>query len=351
LARFPAPDYQFHQIGSGPYRFVDYVPTDRLSLSANPEYAWAPPVYRRDKPAVSAFEFGFYEDPATRALALEQGEVHVVGEVPPHDAERLIADGGFRLVPVAIPGMPMQFFFNTRAGPTADPVVRMALIHAVDRQEVVQIVFSGMSPVAVAPLTADMLEPAYQSTLPRFDPQASGELLEEAGWIESGGSRAKDGEALRLRVVVPNWGSHPDVAQLLDLAWEAAGAQVEVTVTAGFGPLQESAASGQYEVIAFNSFGTDPDLLSSFYSSGGLFNWSGVQDEELDRLLSQARATLAPGVRAGMYSRIAHRIDELALGFPIRDYVNLVVADRRLEGLRFSPQGWFPYLIEVSLGP
>ena len=40
-----------------------------------------------------------------------------------------------------------------------------------------------------------------------------------------------------------------------------------------------------------------------------------------------------------------------ALLLPIRDYVNLVVAHTRVQGLRFSAEGWFPILVDLRLAP
>ncbi len=40
---------------------------------------------------------------------------------------------------------------------------------------------------------------------------------------------------------------------------------------------------------------------------------------------------------------------ELALVLPLRDYVNLNVAQDSVDGLRFDAQGWFPWLIDVRL--
>ncbi|MGD8603300.1 MAG: ABC transporter substrate-binding protein, partial [Anaerolineales bacterium] len=146
-------EYQFHQVGTGPYRFIDYVPNDHLTLERNPDYAWGPDFYHNQVAEIDQIIFRFYEDPATRALALENGEVDIIGEVPQLDAERLAASGEFQLYPVTIPGQPLQYFLNTTNAPTDDVVVRRALIHAIDRQSIVETVFGSYSPIALGPLS------------------------------------------------------------------------------------------------------------------------------------------------------------------------------------------------------
>lgn len=344
-------DYQFHQVGSGPFRFVEYIPDDRLTLTRNEDYRWAPPASRQPTASLAGAEFRFFVDVPTRALALESGQVDVIGEVPAHDAQRLVDSGDFRLYPVAIPGQPMQILFHLSVPPTDDPRVRQALVLAVDRQAIVDTVFAGMSPVARGPLSSNLPGFEEEAEFPVHDPVKSAALLEDAGWRLEDGQRRRDGQPLSLHLVVPNWGSHPEVAQLLQVAWEAIGAEVQVEVAAGFGPLREAQARGEYHAIALNFFGTDPDLLTPFYETGGLYNWLELADPEVDSLLAEGRSAVDPAVRRSAYARLARRIRDEAWILPIRDYVNLVAAHHRVQGMRFSPQGWFPYLIEFSLAP
>ena len=345
-------EYQYHQVGTGPYRFVEYVPNDHLTLSRYEDYDWAPSIYKQRKASIETIVFRFYEDPATRALALESGEVDVIGEVPHLDAARLDADEDFELHPIAIPGQPMQFLFNTLRSPTDDVRVREALIAAVDRADVVETVFGAHSPVANGPLTAVTKSYTPNVPFPGYDPDHAADLLDAAGWQEEDidGIRTREGEELHIHIVAPPWGSNSEVAQLLRAAWEKLGATVEIEIAPGFGPLNEAQASGAYHLIGINLFDSDPDLLRAFYSSDGFYNWSGYSDIILDYLLNSATAVSQDDdLRWGLYADAAVHIRDQALLIPIRDYVNLVVTNNRLEGLHFSAQGWFPLLIDLKM--
>ena len=139
---------------------------------------------------------------------------------------------------------------------------------------------------------------------------------------------------------------------MISAAWGELGIQVTLEIAPGFGPLREVQQSGEYHLIGINFFGTDPDLLRSFYSSDGFYNWSGYHDSELDSLLTEAMTiTHDKAERQAYYGEVSALIREQMLIVPIRDYVNLVVARSNLEGLRFSPQGWFPYLIDLRRAP
>ena len=345
-------DYQFNQVGTGPYRFVEYIPNDRLTLARNPDYAWAPSIYQQSQAEIENIIFRFYEDPSTRAFALESGEIDIIGEVPPHDATRLSVDDDFSLYPVSIPGQPMQFFFNTQLTPTDDVIVRRALIHAVDRSYAVNTVFGVYSTVAHSPFSANAFNFESQDLNLNYDPTTAMALLEAAGWTDEDGDgiRSKDNVPLELRIVSPPWGSNSEIAQLIRADWETIGASVILEVAPGFGPLKEAQTQGEYHAIGINFFGTDPDLLRSFFSSDGLYNWTGFADPEQDQLLLQASQTsLHPEERLRLYRQFVSDVEEEALLLPIRFYVNLVVASKHIEGLHFSAQGWYPILIDLRI--
>ncbi|MGB2896995.1 MAG: ABC transporter substrate-binding protein [Anaerolineales bacterium] len=352
LHQWGASEYQFHQVGTGPYRFVEYIPNDRITLEHNPDYAWGPTIYENSKASIERIVFYFYEDAASRALALERREVDIMGEIPPHEAERLAASADFSLLPVAIPGQPLQFFFNTTASPTDDLRVRQALILAVDKKSIVLTVFGSHSPIGSNPLSQAGFNRIALLPPSAHNPEEARELLDETGWILDGQDafRKRDGEPLVIKLIAPSWGSNSEVAQLVKAGWENIGVEVELIIAPGFGPLKEIQSSGDYHAIGINFFGTDADLLRSFYASDGFYNWTGFSDSEIDQLLTEAaRTTLDSDHREGLYSQIVRAIAENTLVLPIRDYVNLVVAHQSVEGLKFSAQGWFPNLIDVQL--
>jgi peptide/nickel transport system substrate-binding protein len=350
LEHWSAAEYQFHQVGTGPYRFVEYIPNDHLTLERNLDYDWGPTIYQNQIAEIDQIIFRFYEDPATRALALENGEVDIIGEVPQHDAERLVDSGLFTLYPIAIPGQPLQYFLNTTQSPTDDAAVRSALIHAVDRQTIVETVFGTYSPVASGPLSLITMGASDLGPSLAYDPTLAAELLENAGWTLDGDTNLwmLDDEILRLTIVAPPWGSNSEVAQLISADWQEMGAQVTVEIAPGFGPLKEAQTAGAYHAIGINFFGTDPDLLRSFFSSDGLYNWANLDNANIDGLL--LAAAMEPSTtRSQIYADFHQELAELAALLPIREYVNLVVARSTVTNLRYDAQAWNPILIDLSL--
>ncbi|MGD8759797.1 MAG: ABC transporter substrate-binding protein, partial [Anaerolineales bacterium] len=255
---------------------------------------------------------------------------------------------------VPIPGQPLQFFFNTQNPPTDQVEVRQALIMAVDRSSIVNTVFGEYSPVAQGPLAANTLGYSAVHSAPDYAPDQAGDLLSQSGWAlnQEDGLRYREDAPLDLLIIVPPWGSSSEVAQLVAAAWESLGSQVRIEVALGFGKLKEAQEAGEYHAISFNTFGTDPDLLQSFYVSNAIYNWSGIADPDIDALLEDAaQVSFDPELRALLYHSFADWVHENALTLPIRDYVNVVVANSRVQNLRFTYQGWAPLLFDLEFAP
>ena len=351
LARWGA-DYQFHQVGTGPFRFEEYVPNDHLTIVRNDAYAWNPPIHAHQGPAyLERVVFRFFTDPAGRAIALQAGDVQVMGEIPPLDAVRLQQDGGFTIVPVPVPGQSLGLILNTQRPPLDDVRVRRASLFATNREEIVQTIFGGFSPAATGPLTAATFGHVdMPAEVVRFDPDEAARLLEEAGYVDTDGDgvRDRDGQPLLLDAVLMTWGSLPEVAQLIQSQWKSIGVQLR-TRTLTYPAALEAARTGDYHLIPQNYAGGDPDLLYTYYHSSSTFNWTRAADALLDDLLVRARQVSDAAVRTELYAQAQKRIMELVLLIPIRDPVNLNGVSTRVQGLRFDAHGWFPILHDVRL--
>jgi peptide/nickel transport system substrate-binding protein len=355
LAEYTKNTYQWHQVGTGPYTMVEAVPGEKIVLRRNKDYAWGP-VFYADATAqsVETIEFRFYTDPATRSLALESGEVQMIGELLPTDAELLAGNPALQIYHVPIPGMPQQFFFNTRLAPTDNVSVRQALIYGTNRTAIVDAVFQGQSPVAHGPLTS--VTPFYDESLETqypYDLNYARSLLQGAGYSDSNGDGIveRGGQPLTITLVFAPWNQMADVAQLIQSQWRDLGIEVELIQVATFPELRARVEEGNYHLIAFFDSSVDASILNSFYMTDGANNWSGLSDAELDGWLSEALRQPDSGTRSMLYRSAQQRIMEQAVVLPIRELVNLNGATARLDGVIFSAQGWWPLLRNLQLSP
>ena len=345
--------YQFHQIGTGPFMFMEYLPGDRIVLQRNPNYSWGPSFY--ETPGnVEIVEFRWFLEPTTRLLALERGDAQIVGEILPIDARRSFNSTSLSIVPIAIPGQPMQFYFNTSLAPTNRLEVRQALILATNRTAIVEAVFQGFSPVAWGPLTSrtDFYTPNVVGAY-NYDTVQAINLLDSAGLLDTDGDgiREMDGQPITLTLIQPPWGFVPQVVQFMVSQWRDIGIQTNVVAVPGFTALLEQVQSGNYHLVSFEASGLDPTLLNSRFRSDGVNNWTKYANPELDALLDFGLTATDVAQRATAYERIQVGIMQQALILPMRELVNLNGVARGISGLVFDSYGWFPLLYGVSYDP
>jgi peptide/nickel transport system substrate-binding protein len=345
--------YQFHQVGTGPYIFVEYVPGDHITLRRNSDYTWGPSFYKAETEAsLGEIEFRFFIDPSTRALAIESGEAQVMGELSPIDARTLTGNSEVRLLPVGIAGQPLQFLMNTRKYPTDNVQVRQALLYASNRNAIVDTVYQRFSPVAWGPLSSNSLfyNPAVNGAYAHDTAQAEA-LLTAAGYADSDNNGYLDfnGIELAVTVIVPPWGLIPDVAQLLQDQWRTIGVRAVLESVPTRGALLDAVERGEYNLIAYYSFGVDPSYLNQYFATDASNNWTGYSNADLDNLLNQAVRQSDPLARRDLYAEAQRVIMNEALILPIREYVNLNVARSTLTDITFDAYGWFPLLSNVTV--
>jgi peptide/nickel transport system substrate-binding protein len=354
LKAYDVARYQFHQVGTGPFYMVDYIPGDHVTLRRYADYAWGPPFYTAPGPqSLEEIEFRFFTDAATRAPALETGEAQVMGELAPADAILFTGNSNIRLYPQPIPGEPLQFLINTTRAPTDKLEMRQALLLATNRTAVVDAVFQQFSPVAYGPLSAvtPFYDPKVRTMYP-YDSAAALDLLNKLGYSDTDGDKMLDlnGNKLHLVMIVPPWGLIPQVAQKIQSQWRDLGIELELKQVANFTALVAAAQSGDYNLIAYNDAALDASILNSMYRSDAPTNWMHYASGNLDSWLTRATEASDQETRQNMYTAIQNHVMEQALILPIRDYVNLNGASANVHNLSFDAYGWFPLLANVTLG-
>jgi peptide/nickel transport system substrate-binding protein len=90
-------------------------------------------------------------------------------------------------------------------------------------------------------------------------------------------------------------------------------------------------------------FTPSPDLYDLFHSSAarGGYNYSGLADPEVDRLLQEGRQILDAGARRDIYARLQERVHELEPMACLFQFAQVVLFDARLRGPEPSPLGVF----------
>jgi len=182
-------------IGTGPYKVVRYVKSDRLELSRNDNW-WG------GKTPWDKVTLRILPNDATRVAALLSGDVQVIENVPTSDAARMKADkriSVFRVVADRLIYLHLDSdrdispFVTDKAGAPLsknslkDPRVRKALSKAINRPAIVERVMEGEA-IASGQLVADFLFGSTKNLqVEKYDPEGAKKLLAEAGYPDGFG--------------------------------------------------------------------------------------------------------------------------------------------------------------------
>jgi peptide/nickel transport system substrate-binding protein len=348
-----AADLAQNPVGSGPFVFGEWAIQDHLTLTRNPDYAWAADFSTNDGAAiVDEIFFRFLPDQASRLSALQSGEVQVVEDPAAQEATPFIADGTFTVMTFTAPGMPSHMMINAELAPTDELAVRQAMIHAVNQEELTAVAFAGLQSPAhsvLSPTTFGYSEEA--AALYRFDLARAEALLEEAGWVDADddGIRESDGQPLRL--IYPAIPAYEGAfMELLASYLSEAGFAVEIMTMDDAGVF-EFANAGQHNLVNMGWTSSDPGVLDIVYNSANIEGGSAFtrfRSEELDNALNAAATELDREARADLYGEAQRIIMENALALPIHNYDRVMLMTPAVQGWRFDAEG-YPYLHEVAL--
>ncbi len=351
-------DYQLHQVGTGPFIFQEYNPESHLLLAPNPAYAWGPELFdNRGAPYLEEVRWIFLPEPAARLPALEAGDVDVALSFPPADANQLLSQAGLDLRITHLVGQPLYWFMNVEKSPTDDIRVRQALLHGTDRQTAVNIVLRGFYPLATGPLSA--VTPGYNpqvAELYPYDVERARALLEEAGWVDSDGDgfREKDGQPLRLDMVLQSWDQIAPLGEVLQAQMRDLGIQVDAELLSFPGQLEVAAAGAAHLTVMGGSGFFADDSLRGFFHSDNIengFSWNRLRDPELDALLEAGARTTGAAQRQEIYDQVQMMIMDQALIIPVFDYVFMTGMNSNVQGITWSRTGLVPYLNEAYMAP
>lgn len=341
-------DYRLHQVGTGPFRMVEYVEKDHLTLERNPDYNWAPSTVKHQGPAyLDRIVFKFIPEAGTRMGTLESGETSLINKVSPPDVARYQSSSSFQVYVVPLPGTPEGLFVNTAKGPTDDPKVRQALEYGIDRQEIAKTLNANIYPPAYGPMEAvtNYYDKSLESLYP-YDPAKAQGLLDDAGWkMGPDGIRQKNGQPLKLAII---FYEPPQLFELVQAQLKKIGVSADLQQMA---PLAYIKACGSGDDNLCSMGGRrplDPAWMTGFFKTGENYDWTKFDNAHLDDLLVAGQTTLDNTKRQQSYTEIQQIIMNNALFLPLHSRPDVLAARSEVKGLTFDSRG-DPDLYDVYL--
>jgi peptide/nickel transport system substrate-binding protein len=286
--------YGAHPLCSGPFRFVERVPQDHITLERFPDY-WNAAAIHFDRVIYLTMP-----DSTVRLANLQAGAIDIAEYVVPTDAKTVEADPRLKLVVSDALGY-HGIVNNLANGPRADTPygkdarIRKAFELAIDRTALIDVVFNGVYPASAQAIPPT--SPFHVASLapPARDVARAKALLREAGVTTP----------LTVNVSVVNSPDAVQTAEVIQSMADEAGFAVKINAMEARA-LLNSEIQGDFEAaIGYWSGRIDPDgNMYTFLHTGGPLNEGHYSNPTVDSLLDQARQSADVPTRVGIYQKV-----------------------------------------------
>ncbi len=311
-------------VGTGPFRFTEWVPGQAVKLARNADY-WMPGLPKLDEVWLVS-----YPVQAAEQAALSSGETQMMWEV-----QTSLEPAVRKLSNIAITEIPSTAFqplvMRSDRPPFNDPRVRQAVKHAINRDLVMKFVLQGHGSVAQDTPVASSSAFFNKVMAPPYDPAKARALLAEAGVAGQ--------MSLRLFASNERVGCI-EQAQVIKPMLEAVGIKVEIQQV----PWDRfNAEIWKKETLFISNWVGRPTIdeeLYPYFHSTGSWNEYNYANPEVDRLLDQARRQLDLSQRKADYAKVQEILS--AEGPAIICYFSNYISAKlsSLEDTPASPLKW-----------
>ena len=286
--------FALHPVCAGPFRFVERVAQDHITLERFDRY-WDAKDIHFDKVV-----YQIMPDSTVRLTNLQAGATDFVEQIAPTDVPAVEASPKLKIVKSDSLGY-QGLTFNVGNGKGADsPIgrdarVRRAFELSIDRDALIGVVFNGLYQP-----TAQAISPVSPFNLPGLKPPArdvaaAKKLLAEAGLTGR----------VPVSLGIINSPLNRQVGEVIQSMAAEAGFDVKV-VAMEIGSGLAALHSGDYQVFQIGWSGLlDPDSDTwAFLHGGGPMNYAAFHNPDVDRLLDEARATDDVAKRRDLYGAV-----------------------------------------------
>lgn len=343
-------DFGFQPVGTGPFKFKEWVRTDHITLERFEEYNWGGGVFSHTGPAyLDEIIFKIVPEDATRTGTLESGETQLIESVAAPDIE-LLEGEGFTILSGPIPGYPNAALLNVTVAPTDDLAVRQAVIAATDQAEIVTtIFFDAMRPADAALSQATWAYNEAVAPQTAFDLDKANSILDEAGWTLNGDYREKDGTRLSVNFTYSDGWNGGDYGEL----WQAqlAKAGIELVLLQMDSASELAAIRGGQSNAAVTAWtSSDPIVLEHLFHSKNIeagYAFSQYNDPALDEALDSARAEVDYETRKALYGTVQQIIADQALISPFYDQAAINGVATTVQDVKLDSRSTYRWLYDT----
>ncbi|MGZ3438805.1 MAG: ABC transporter substrate-binding protein [Polyangia bacterium] len=327
------PEFARHPVGTGPFRFVEWSPGERIMLAANPNY-WG------GAPKIQHLVFVTIRDQRQRLVALEGGAIDVAENLSPEDLQFVALHPELTLLHVAANNVG-YLAMNTQHPPFDDVRVRRAVNYAINKTAIVKLIYQGLGRIASSAVPPSMWGHVDEDIY-KYDRAQAMKLLAEAHYNHPA-KRPKLYVMDTQRSYMP---APETMARIIQHNLRDVGMDVEIVVN-DFDTHVRLTQNGVHDLclLGWSADTIDPDnflyvLFDTENAEPGVArNVAFFKNAELHGLLSWAQESSDRGERERFYKKAQDLIAHEAPWVPLAHGEVVVAARANLSVLRVQPSG------------
>ena len=337
VAEIGMDEFDRHPVGTGAFKFVEWLPDEHIVLEKNPDYFLG-------SPKVDKVIFRPIPKPEVMAAEIESGGVDIAHQLLPQDVKRL--ESSDKVSVMTIPGLSNSYLgFADNKAPFSDLRFRKAVYHAVPFGPAIEGIWKGVGeraytwiPAGVNPDDTDYMR---SRALPH-DPDQAKALFDE---LKKEGVLPED---FAFTIYTPQNPFREKMATAVATELRKYGitAKVESLEWGTLFPILKSDDLGMY-VMGWGSV-PDPDRWTyKIFYSGSSMNFSKYSRPEIDKALDLGRSLVAPEQRAEQYKLVMRTaLGDEYIHIPLVFKNVTAVVGKRVKDFAPSPQDYFHLVTE-----
>ncbi|WP_439574846.1 ABC transporter substrate-binding protein [Phreatobacter sp.] len=267
-------DWARKPITTGPYKVVEFRPDTSLQLVAHDEY-WG------GTPPLRSIRFVEVPEVASRIAGLQSGQYQFACDIPPDQISEIEKNAAFEVQGGTIQNHRLICFDKNNAQ-LANPLVRRAFTHAIDRQAIVESLWAGRTVVPAGlqwQFYGDMFHADW--TVPEYNPTLARDLLRQAGY---------KGDPIVYRLLSNYYTNQNATAQVMTEMWRSVGLNVQINTVENWSQIM--ARGPQRAVRDWSNSAPFNDPVSSLVNQHGpngqqqqIGEWTNAEMNQLCEVL------------------------------------------------------------------
>lgn len=322
--------YNAAPIGTGPYKFVEWVPGEYIKLARNENYY-------KEGAYINTITIRFVNDEMTRIAMLQAGEVDFAYGISATNFNQVENLPGYHSVVHSTTSW-RYFDINCAVPGLDDVVVRRALECAIDKETICNALFYGVNKPWDQPWMPD--DPYHVEgfeTEWKYDVAKANQMLDEAGWVlGSDGVRSKDG--VRLEFAISTRSGHTD--ELIATAMISFFAEIGVKVTVetmASATLTANMYDHNYQ-LALGGYITAPGASrTEMFAIDGALNRGAWINEEFTELSHKIDTEMVPETRKELIAEALKIFDKEVPHVVLYSASEIIIVSDKLQGFIPNP--------------